>query len=457
MSQTQPLGASLRPRLLPDKQFAFEWGDLGALRVLAIRKGLRVPPTATFGMSQVCEWLGDLPEELVTDPTALSSLPMPEHWPAAIATMKQILTGNQDWPIHWKIGSSWLPQPHARVEGWDSEASWRAFVEVVRLSWGALPLELRRERRGFSSLVQPVIDGVEGQEAAIVREHAILAPGHWGRTVSDGETTWWVDFGTDDLVSRLSSVKHLLIDLDDTLVEAPNRKMRLRLSLHAWRRLARSLGWRRAYTALREGTNEVKRHIDPSEPLAPTNAARVNERVSRALGVPAHEIEPLLEDAIRQSFPRVLELFTPVPGASELMASTRGHYRHTLATNPVWTEETVRLRLGRSGVDTTVFERVTHSKSMVACKPAARYYRDVLKLVGIEDPSEALMIGDSPVLDLPASAIGIPTVLVDSKRSSHDLTLDKLGDHAWQGSYAATRWALARARELGSRTPRPHA
>lgn len=434
--------ANLKPRFLPDRDFAQEWGDLGSLRVRAIRKGLRVPPVAAFGYSQVADWLLSLSESSLAQPDELLEIPMPAHWPESITTLKQLLTGNEDWPVQWSIGDSSIPSVFVRVEGWEAESNWRAFLEAVRASWGHLPLELRKERRGFSVLVSPIIEGEAPQR---VNHHPILAAGQWAETVNDGETLWWVQFGVDDVLPAFSRVRHLLVDLDDTLVQAPNRRLRFWLSIHALRRLARSIGWRRAYRALRDGTAEVKRNIDPSEPSAPTNAMRISERVSRSIGMPATQVAELLEDAIAHSFPYVLKLFSPVPGARELLDSTRHFFRHTLATNPVWTEETVRIRLGASGVDTSIFERVTHSKSMVACKPARRYYTDVLKLLGLTDPQEALMIGDSTVLDLPASAVGIPTVLVDSRRSPTDLTLDPIGERAWRGSYAAARWALVRA------------
>ncbi len=78
---------SLRPRFLPDPDFRTEWGHRGAWIAAAIRRGYSVPPLAAFGVSQVREWLSG------------NSTEMPGHWPLVTQTLKDILTGGEDWPL----------------------------------------------------------------------------------------------------------------------------------------------------------------------------------------------------------------------------------------------------------------------------------------------------------------------------------------------------------------------
>jgi FMN phosphatase YigB (HAD superfamily) len=48
---------------------------------------------------------------------------------------------------------------------------------------------------------------------------------------------------------------------------------------------------------------------------------------------------------------------------------------------------------------------------MYACKPRARYFEQIASMLGVS-PTECLMVGDDPQLDLPASGTGMRTFYV---------------------------------------------
>lgn len=106
------MSSTLRPRFLPDRDAAREWGGKGAPLARMVRKGFAVPPTAAMGLSEVQSWLESLPEyapaiqawALGSDETravglralglAILSAPMPDHWPLSAGTLRQFLCGD---------------------------------------------------------------------------------------------------------------------------------------------------------------------------------------------------------------------------------------------------------------------------------------------------------------------------------------------------------------------------
>jgi FMN phosphatase YigB (HAD superfamily) len=202
-------------------------------------------------------------------------------------------------------------------------------------------------------------------------------------------------------------VKHLLIDLDGTLLASSRGRLRfdfLRGSLRylkkrgvpAWKAL-------RAIHAMRKAIER------PGTQL--TNEQRAALAFSRALGIDQAEARRLVHGMISEVFPTLRKHFHEIPGAKEFVEWARARFPLTLATNPVWPREIVELRLSWAGIDPGNFRFITHASEMRACKPCVEYYEEVLDRLGLE-PETTLMVGDSKRKDLPASKTGVTVFLI---------------------------------------------
>jgi len=222
----------------------------------------------------------------------------------------------------------------------------------------------------------------------------------------------------------------VLFDLDGTLVRMRRWGLSLRfLLLAAWRMsgIVRPWKFRRVFweavAAMR--ANETER----------TNYQVMLEAFGRHSSRPLDEVEQGLRDIIALDFPRLSDRFVAIPGARETLEKARSlGYRLVLATNPVWPEAGVQLRLRFAGLDDIPFEFVTHSEVMTRTKPRPAYYRELLERLDLP-PEQCIMIGNDPVKDLPAREVGITTFIldipgVDVDSARRDPRLDRLG--SWQ-------------------------
>jgi FMN phosphatase YigB (HAD superfamily) len=180
-----------------------------------------------------------------------------------------------------------------------------------------------------------------------------------------------------------------------------------------------------------------------------TNDVRAARAFARATGIDPARAEGVLADAMNEVFPRLERHFAPIEGASEFLAWARERYTLVLATNPVWREELVRLRLKWAGIDPSIFKVITHAGVMHACKPAGDYYRETLERARAT-PDESLLVGNEYKMDLPATRVGIPVYIVLPHKQAESpgfrrrtsRTPDDRRVPAWQGSFGGLRRLL---------------
>ncbi len=180
----------VRPRLLPDRDAALEWGGKGATLARLIRSGFRVPPTAAFGLSEVHQWVSSLPSHAQAlsawrrwtpeAPAALARVreeiaatPVPAHFVDSVETLKRLLCGGESWP--WFVRSSMSGEDAAtasfagayetvRVESPDAASVWAALARVIASAYieaaalrlleeGLEPLKFRA-----GAIVQPCLE-----------------------------------------------------------------------------------------------------------------------------------------------------------------------------------------------------------------------------------------------------------------------------------------------------------
>lgn len=234
----------------------------------------------------------------------------------------------------------------------------------------------------------------------------------------------------------------LLIDLDGTLLDNDPWSLTFSFFSRALSAL-KSHGRVKALRALRSVFQEFE---TPSK--TETNAVRFSRVFAKKLGLSQEKGRALLVDRVAEIFPKLEVHFEPVHGARDFLDWAKGRYRLILATNPVWPQEIIELRLKWAGIDPEVFDGITHWELMYAVKPHAEYYTGILKHWNLK-AEECLMIGDRASKDLPASKLGIRVFLLDKdtlkKKKAFAKPLKASRGHAkaWKGNYPGLKGLLA--------------
>jgi FMN phosphatase YigB (HAD superfamily) len=88
-----------------------------------------------------------------------------------------------------------------------------------------------------------------------------------------------------------------------------------------------------------------------------------------------------------------------------------------IASNPIFPPIALARRMAWGGIDPEPFSLLTHMENMSFVKPHAGYYRSISEMIGIA-PSDCLMVGNDPVNDMAAGAIGMKTYLTTDASES---------------------------------------
>ena len=466
---------SLRPRFMPDREVHKEWGRLGSISAKLIRKGLRVPPTAAFGYTQVEEWFRgfrtysraiedwriweNVDTSLDSIRQEILSAPMPDHWPKSCATTQQLLCGGETWQITFRPTLKRPQHEPASFKSFNAKSDdpllmWKAFCESVAqvfteahaqeiLQSGLDPIFLK-----LSIVIRPEI--IEDPQTAIfpaaaekrakasrVASKLLKRPARI-TTIWDGEELWILDAQVSTPLKNIEPrvVKYLLVDLDGTLLGARQFPLQVKFLGTLMREMKKHGGWIKAFRALRLMNSELTK---PSSTRM--NSERAAERFAEATGQPIEGAQDILRETVSKLFPKLEKYFFPVPGAKDFLDWAKERFPMILATNPVWDIEIISLRLKWAGIDPAIFKSITHNTRMRATKPSADYYLDLLRQEGLH-PDECLLIGDHWLNDLSAVNVGIPVFILSNRFSLRAIDSRKRPAPAWQGSYPMLRSLL---------------
>lgn len=205
--------------------------------------------------------------------------------------------------------------------------------------------------------------------------------------------------------------KHLLIDLDGTLLGSRDLPLRIGFIVGVMKEIRKHeprAGFFRCLRALRAMRLALE---EEGGRAGSSNEIRAAESFGRALGIAPDRARGVLNDVVKATFPKLKAHFFPIPEARNFLGWAKARYQVHLATNPVWPREVVELRLSWAGIDPRDFEFVAHAGIMHACKPSLEYYHELLMQLKAQ-ASDCLMIGDSERKDLPAAQVGIPVYLL---------------------------------------------
>lgn len=241
----------------------------------------------------------------------------------------------------------------------------------------------------------------------------------------------------------LNGIKHLLVDLDGTLLGNRSLLLSVDFTRRAVKEIESFAGKRHAIRTLYAMMSEFKR---PSKEH--TNDTRVLELFSKRMKIDIEDSRKLIRDGLFKLFPELKRHFFPVAGAKDFLTWAKEHYTLILATNPVWPPEIQELRVKWAGIDPSIFKSVTHVRRMKACKPEPQYFQEILTQEEL-DPAECLMIGDEVKLDLGATKVGIKVFIVGDYKKCVSLKTSKNAAPAWRGNYKHLRSLLESSENSG--------
>ena len=231
-----------------------------------------------------------------------------------------------------------------------------------------------------------------------------------------------------EILAKKHQFQHLLLDLDGTLIYSGNFLINLEFVARILPMLKHFQGWKVALRTLKEMQDVLK---VPHPEL--TNQERMLDIFQNNFKLSREEAEKHLLKSIQTVFPKLESHFGKIHGAASFVEWAKDHYTLTLATNPMWSEDIVRMRMRWGGINPDYFSSITTANRMHACKPRPEYYQELLRQENFE-AKDCLLIGNERKMDLPATEVGIPVFLIRPTTNS----LSRIRESepgGWRGSY----------------------
>ncbi len=164
-----------------------------------------------------------------------------------------------------------------------------------------------------------------------------------------------------------------------------------------------------------------------------TNAQRVFAALQERLEVPEEQLRERFEHYRQTGLAELQPLVKPIPLARAILEECRTKQMTlVLATNPVFPRFMIDARVAWGGLDQGIFHHLTSIENSRFCKPHPGYFREICEQLGLA-PQQCLMVGNDTQHDLAASAVGMPTFLVDTwvvEREGTPWPCPNRGDHA---------------------------
>lgn len=126
--------------------------------------------------------------------------------------------------------------------------------------------------------------------------------------------------------------------------------------------------------------------------------------ISEAISCYERELLPSINDGVIHAQPRK-------GGRKTVEKALSMGLTVALATNPSFSADCVRCRMGWAGIDDIDFARISHLGNSTRVKPSARYFGEFVAALGLR-PQECVMVGNDASRDFPRPDCGLRTAYV---------------------------------------------
>lgn len=211
--------------------------------------------------------------------------------------------------------------------------------------------------------------------------------------------------------------KHLLIDLDGTLLEndmdtfgpAYYRLLGSHLSI----RISPDM----MIKYLLSGTNAMIKNLDKKKTLENV----FDEVFYPGIGIEKSKIINDIQEFYKVKFPLLKEITHSLPDASHLVREAiRIGYKVSIATNPLFPRTAILQRLGWAGLseEDTEFTLISSYESFHFAKPHPEYYLEFMEKLNAS-PVDCVMIGNDIEADIvPSTQVGISAYHISNNSDS---------------------------------------
>lgn len=214
-------------------------------------------------------------------------------------------------------------------------------------------------------------------------------------------------------------IKAILLDLDNTLLQNPDRDFATAFLGQLKAHFAEQLDDAGASTQFHQALRSLS---DTARNGQQTNLDRIVEAMGISDLDQTERITASINNFYTGPYHHLQSCIQPVAGAADLIHQLRdAGYTLVIATNPFYPTTAIQERMVWGGLptDDDLYALITGADVMHFCKPDPAYYAEILGRVGVE-PDEAIMIGDSQRNDIrPAQTLGIRTYHLSGQQTLH--------------------------------------
>lgn len=208
-------------------------------------------------------------------------------------------------------------------------------------------------------------------------------------------------------MKRISDYQTYLIDLDGTLLELSFDEFTKEYYERLIKAVSEKMEKQIFVKALNAGIEAMMKNNGQK-----TNEEAFYEAFEKIAGPVDSELVNIFNRFYEFEFRSLSHHGRPKKGACQFIRKLKSmNKKLVLATNPVFPIKAIEERLRWAELDKEDFDFITSFEIMNACKPSDVYFRQVLEATNSE-PSEAVMIGDDPDLDIGAAKVGIDVIII---------------------------------------------
>ncbi len=229
------------------------------------------------------------------------------------------------------------------------------------------------------------------------------------------------------------AIKHLLIDLDDTLLINSTDIFIPAYFKALSKHLAKLVDPAIMLPALIAGTKAMTTNLD-----ADTTLEQAFDRIFYPqIGIPKSDIHGEIDAFYTNVFPELKSLTSPHPGGVDMVdQAIQAGYSVSIATNPLFPRTAITQRIEWAGfvLSKNQFNLIPSYEVFHFAKPNQQFYHEFVSKIGTTT-SECVMIGNDFEMDIePSLKVGISAFYLTSKQP------DKPGNFGWGPLNQVIKW-----------------